>query len=294
MPSRRFLQLDVFTDRAGYGNALAVVLDGEGLDNASMQRFAAWTNLSETTFLLPPTDPSADYRVRIFTPRQELPFAGHPSVGSAYAALHAGLIQARDGQLRQECAAGVLSLRVDADGERRRVHVRAPKASLRDADGDELESLADLFPDVASVDIARSCVVDNGPKWWIVPFANEAAVRSLQASQNAMGALCRASGCVGIAVYAYADAGQAFQLVTRAFCPNDAVAEDPVTGSANASIAAVLRDEGGLAVTGNPYRASQGRELGRDGFVDVSVDGDGDVWIGGDCVVAISGQVDWP
>src|SRR5512147_117897 len=126
MGTRRFLQLDVFAPRLLEGNPLAVIVDAEGLDAETMQRLARWTNLSETTFLLPPSQPGADYRVRIFTPRQELPFAGHPSVGSAHAALEAGLARAVDGHLVQECAAGLLPMRVEGEGAARRIYVRAP------------------------------------------------------------------------------------------------------------------------------------------------------------------------
>ena len=292
MRPRRFLQLDVFADTVGKGNALAVVLDASGMDAVAMQRFAAWMNLSETAFLLPTTDAKADYRVRIFTPRQELPFAGHPSVGSAYAALHSGIVQARDGVLMQECAAGLLPLRIETSGSRRRVHVRAPRASMRGANAGELDELASIFPQVTRENLARSRVVDNGPLWWIVPLAEAHAVRELRPSLAAMGSLCAASNCVGLAVHAHADAPD-HQLVVRAFCPNDSIPEDPVTGSANAAIAAVLAADGELARCGNPYVASQGRELGRDGVVHVAVDDQDEVWIGGDCVVAISGELSW-
>ena len=134
MPPRRFLQLDVFADRLFAGNPLAVVVDAEGLDGASMQRIARWTNLSETAFLLPPTQPQADYRVRIFTPRQELPFAGHPSVGSAYAAIEAGLIEPGKRALIQQCSAGLLPVRVNGDGAARIIHVQAPPARWHDTD----------------------------------------------------------------------------------------------------------------------------------------------------------------
>src|SRR5512147_107191 len=126
MGTRRFLQLYVFAPRLLEGNPLAVIVDAEGLDAETMQRLARWTNLSETTFVLPPTQPGADYRVRIFTPRQELPFAGHPSVGTAHAVLLRGLVPPRDGGLVQECGAGLLPLRIEGDGGDRRIHVRAP------------------------------------------------------------------------------------------------------------------------------------------------------------------------
>ncbi|MEO7917265.1 MAG: PhzF family phenazine biosynthesis isomerase, partial [Dokdonella sp.] len=167
---RRFMQIDVFTDQPGYGNALAVVLDAQDLTASSMQRLAAWTNLSETSFLLPPDDTTADYKVRIFTPRQELPFAGHPSVGTAFAAMHAGIVTPHDGKLTQQCAAGLLPLRIEAGWRGPRVHVRAPRASQRDATAAEREALLAMFPDQPADRIAASCLVNNGPSWWLVPL----------------------------------------------------------------------------------------------------------------------------
>ncbi len=287
------LQVDVFTNRPGFGNALAVVLDGEGIDDASMQRFAAWTNLSETTFLLPPTYDRADYRVRIFTPRQELPFAGHPSVGSAFAALHAGLVTPRNGTLVQQCAAGLLPIRVGGREGNWKVHVRAPQARQRKASDDEMRLLQPIFPAFDRAAIERAVVVDNGPSFWIVALPDEVSVRTLVPNLVAMSRLCAASRCVGVAVYAATDSGSAEQLVVRVFCPNDGIAEDPVTGSANAAIASVLHGNGELAHIGNPYRASQGREMGRDGIVEVSVEDNGAVWIGGESVVVIDGTLSW-
>ncbi len=287
------LQLDVFTNRPGFGNALAVVLDGEGIDDTSMQRFAAWTNLSETTFLLPPTDRRADYRVRIFTPRQELPFAGHPSVGTAYAALHAGLITPKDGKLMQQCAAGLLPMRVEGSIGSWKVHVRAPQARQRSAGEDELRLLSRIFPVLGQSLFERAVVVNNGPSFWIVAMPDETSVRNLVPDLAAMARLCDMSACVGVAIYAPTDSGSAEQLVVRVFCPSDGIAEDPVTGSANAAIASVLHTNGELARIGNSYRASQGRELGRDGIVEVSVENDGDVWIGGESVVVIEGTMRW-
>ena len=293
MIDRRILQVDVFTDRPGFGNALAVVVDGEGIDDASMQRFAAWTNLSETTFLLPPTDDRADYRVRIFTPRQELPFAGHPSVGSAYAALHAGMIEPREGKLVQQCAAGLLPMRVEGGTGDWKVHVRAPKARQRGATADEVRLLSPIFPASDQSMLGRAVVVDNGPSFLIIALPDETSVRTLVPDLAAMASLCALSSCVGVAIYSPTDRGCAEQVAVRVFCPNDGIAEDPVTGSANAAIASVLHGNGELAHIGNPYRASQGREMGRDGIVEVSIEEDGAVWIGGKSVVVIEGAMRW-
>ncbi len=287
------LQVDVFTNRPGFGNALAVVLDGEGVDDASMQRFAAWTNLSETAFLLPSTDERADYRVRIFTPRQELPFAGHPSVGSAFAALHAGLITPKNGRLVQQCAAGMLPMRVEGSAGHWKVHVRAPEARQRTVSDDELRLLSSIFTAMDQSMLERALVVDNGPSFWVVVLRDETAVRTLIPDLAAMASLCAMSACVGVAIYAPMNPCSAEQLVVRVFCPNDGIAEDPVTGSANAAIASVLYGNSELSRVGNPYRASQGREIGRDGVVEVSVEDDGAVWIGGESVVVIDGTLRW-
>jgi PhzF family phenazine biosynthesis protein len=286
--SRRFLQLDVFADRPGAGNALAVVLDSEGLDDQAMQAFARWTNLSETTFLLPPTKATASYRVRIFTPRQELPFAGHPSVGSAHAALESGLASAQAGRLVQECAAGLLPMRVEGESAQRRIFVRAPKGRERDmAFAGKL-----LGPALAGVTLGSlpACIIDNGPHWLLVELASEADVRSLRANLPAISALTTEAGTVGLAVFARASHPD-YQLVVRAFCPADGIPEDPVTGSANAAIGAWLLQHD--ALPSRRYRASQGRELGRDGRVEVEIDDAGEVWIGGCTQTVIRGGLAW-
>ena len=285
---RRFVQLDVFADRPGAGNPLAVVLDSVGFDDASMQAFANWTNLSETTFLQPPTNPSASYRVRIFTPRQELPFAGHPSIGSAHAAIDSGLAIVRDGRLVQECAAGLLPMRVDGDGPERAIFVRAPDATRVPADN-KLTLL-----DAALAGLPRgelpAALMDNGPHWWVVELTDEAGVRTMQPDFAAISRLTLGSASVGLAVFAFCQ-DKPWQLAVRAFCPADGIPEDPVTGSANAAIAAWLLYN--RALPARHYLASQGREVGRDGFVRVEIDDDGHAWIGGRTQTVVAGSLDW-
>ena len=287
MTQRRFLQLDVFADRPGAGNPLAVVVDAEGLDGAAMQAFANWTNLSETIFLLPP-EPGTDYRVRIFTPRQELPFAGHPSVGAAWAARDAGIADAMSDALVQQCAAGRLPVRV---GEHSTIHVRAPRACRVPPPAGSAALL-----DAALAGNARGAMApalwDNGPQWWVVELADEAGVRSMRPDAAAISALTLHDGAVGLAVFALAHGG-GHDVVVRAFCPADGIPEDPVTGSANAAIGAALADAGRVPGRGGVYRSSQGREVGRDGRVEVRVDEAGDVWIGGQVQAVIRGHVDW-
>lgn len=282
-----FKQVDVFTHRPFAGNPVAVVLDGQGLDPARMQAIAHWTNLSETAFILPPTQGEASYRVRIFTPRQELPFAGHPSVGAAHAVLELGLAYPIDGRLVQECAAGLLPVSVAGDAGERRIAVRAPQARalptppqapvLFAAAAAGLPHAADAFK-----------LYDNGPRWWTLEVAEAAAIRAHLPNLEAIAALTRATGAVGLAVYA-ARAAADHDLVVRAWCPADGIPEDPVTGSVNACIGARLLDEGRRR-PGERYVASQGREVGRDGRVEVRLEADG-VWIGGQAVTVVDGMV---
>lgn len=284
---RRYAVMDVFTRKPLHGNPLAVVVDAQGLDSETMQRFAAWTNLSETAFLLPPMLPGADYRVRIFTPRSELPFAGHPSVGSAFVAIESGLTDAGKRELVQECAAGLLPVRVEGDGAARGIHVRAPAAKLADEDA----TLALNLREALGAEICAARNVCNGPWWIVADLGEEAAVRALQPDMQAIAALTTRLRAVGACVFGRSRE-PGFAMAVRAFCPADGIPEDPVTGSANAAIAAYLHATGKIAGFGGRYRASQGREIGRDGVVEVAVDNEGEVWIGGDCAIVVNGMVE--
>ena len=273
---RRFLQVDVFTDQPLKGNPLAVVVDGAGLDDATMAAFARWTNLSETTFLLPPTDPAADYRVRIFTPGGELPFAGHPTLGSAHAWLASGGDPKKPGELVQQCAIGLVRLRRDGA----RLAFAAPplrrcgpvEPALREQ---ALRALR-LAPE-ALLDLVW---VDNGPQWMAARLASADAVLALQPDFVAMEGL--KLGVVG----PYPE-GAALQFEVRAFVPGLGVPEDPVTGSLNAGLALWLMEAGHA---GERYVAGQGKALGRDGRVHVHREGT-ECWIGGDVTPLIHGQV---
>jgi PhzF family phenazine biosynthesis protein len=284
---RPFLQLDVFTARPYHGNPLAVILEAEDLDSAAMQHLANWTNLSETIFLLPPTTTAADYRVRIFTPRSELPFAGHPSVGAAWAAVASGRVPAGKGELVQECAAGLLPVRVEGDGDARRIQVRAPRPRLNPAQPELLDAVGAALG-VRPLAAPRNILC--GPWWLVCDLGEAAAVRGLRPDPERIAAVCAPLGAIGISVFGREPAGEA-QYAVRAFCPGAGIAEDPVTGSANACIAAYLHATGPAAAGGLRYRASQGRELGRDGLIDVAVDADGEVSIGGQCVRCVEGTI---
>jgi PhzF family phenazine biosynthesis protein len=291
MPARRFKQVDVFTTRPFFGNPVAVVLDGDGLDTAAMQRIAAWTNLSETTFALRPTVTGADYRLRIFTPRAELPFAGHPTVGSAHAVLEAGLVAAGP-ELRQECGAGVLRLAVEGAGSERRISVEAPPAALEPLRPEVVEEVeraigAPLAPG------STGQLVAIGPRWLTLMLADASAVRALAPDMAAVAALSRKLRATGITVFAPARVGNAagdHDVVVRSFAPGDGIPEDPVCGSGNAAVGAWLQHAGKQVGERGRHVASQGRELGRDGYVNVRLDADTRrVWIGGAAVTCVDG-----
>jgi len=286
-----FKQVDVFTAEPMRGNALAVVLDAEGMSTAAMQQVAAWTNLSETTFVLPPTQAGADYRVRIFTPQSELPFAGHPSVGTAHALLESERLQRKD-TLVQECGDGLLPLRVVGRGVDRRVFVRTPRARFGQLPPEAGDAVAQALRAGPGMPPPRR--VTLGPAWIVCDLGSAEAVRALTPDMAALVALRQRFDAVYFTVFGRADSGD-HALVVRAFCPADGIPEDPVTGSANAAIGEYLHATGGLAAIGANYRVSQGREVGRDGTVEVHVDtATGQVEIGGQSITCVDGTVALP
>lgn len=291
MRLHRYLQLDVFADRIGQGNPLAVVFDAHGLDAAAMQALAAWMQLPETVFLLPADAPGADYRVRIFTPQRELDFAGHPSIGAAWAVLDARRMPPGCEAMAQQCGAGVLPLRVAHGATGPDIAIRTPAA--RELAVDAAATAPRLQAALAGLrrGALAPALWDNGAAWWLVELEDEAAVRGMRPDLPAIAALADGGCALGLAVFARAQApGPAW--VVRVFCPGDGCGEDPVTGSAQASIATALLQAGRLR-RGEAYTASQGRELGRDGRVQVRVDASGAVWIGGRVQAVVRGTLEW-
>ncbi len=274
--NRRFTQVDVFTDTALRGNPLAVVHDAQGLDDGQMQAFARWTNLSETTFLLPPTDAAADYRVRIFTPQRELPFAGHPTLGTCHAWLEAGGAARVSGEVVQQCAAGLIRIRRQAG----RLAFAAPPC-LRTGPLDA-ELLARIG---AALALRRDAIldhqwVDNGPGWCAIRLASADAVLALHPDWAALRGI--KLGVVGVHA-----AGSEAGFAVRALIGEGPGYEDPVTGSLNASLAQWLIGSG---VAPPSYVAAQGACLARSGrvFIDCV---DGQVWVGGSSVSCIRGEL---
>ena len=273
---RPYAQIDVFTATPYHGNPVAVVLDGADLDATEMQRFANWTNLSETTFVLPPTSAEADYRVRIFTPSLELPFAGHPTLGTCHAWLRAGGAPRRDGVIVQECGAGLVPIRRTADGL---AFAAPPLIRSGPVESEVVEKIVTGLG-IARGDIVDASWADNGPGWVALLLESADAVLAVRPGFVDLD--------VGLVGPHPEGAAEAFEV--RAFFPKDgALAEDPVTGSLNASLAQWLLGSGRASA---PYVARQGTALGRSGRIHVSRDEDGTIWVGGGTVTCVDGEVE--
>ncbi len=276
-----FSQVDVFAPAPMTGNPVAVVHGATGLDDAQMAAFARWTNLSETTFLLPPTDPAADYRLRIFTPGEELPFAGHPTLGSAHAWLGAGGVPADEGRVVQECGIGLVELRREGDS----LAFEAPALRRGGAVDEDTLSRAITALGPSRDRVLRANWVDNGPGWLGLQLASADDVLALRPDYSAMSGL--EVGVIG-AHDAQVSAEIGADHEVRAFCPDLAIPEDPVTGSLNAGFALWLTRAGHLPPS---YVTRQGTALGRDGRVQISTAADGRIWVGGSCTALIEGSL---
>lgn len=288
---RSYVQADVFADRPGAGNPLAIVLDAEGLGDDDMQAIARWTRLPETTFVLPALAADASYRLRIFSPRREVPFAGHPSVGTAHAVLEAGLATPCDGYLVQDGIAGKLPLRVQGEGAHRTIAVRTPRASLIEAASGDDPRLADALAGLPLGELPPA-LMDGGRRWWLVELADEAALRAATPNWPAISALAEATGSMGVCVFARSS-DPVYYLAVRAWVGAPAQFEDAASGAANATLAAWLALRDALPGDGGFYRISQGREVGHDAIIELTVDGDGDVWSGGRVTSVVRGELDW-
>lgn len=306
MKTRLFKQVDVFTDQPYFGNPLAVVLDGSGLDDAAMQRFAQWTNLSETTFVLPPTEPSADYRVRIFTPGGELPFAGHPTLGTCHAWLEAGGVPKRKDLIVQQCEVGLVNIRPQGA----RQAFAAPPLK-RSAPSPAVLAQVAAALGLKAQNIVAAQVLDNGPVWLGLLLDSADTVLQLEADHLALKKLGLKVGVAGphsapaasVLIARSSREARAFSprehgvpeettdFEVRAFAAAIGINEDPVTGSLNASLAQWLMAEGHAP---DNYVVAQGTCLGRAGRVHLSRESAADtsvVWVGGESVTCIDGSV---
>ncbi|MEO8248346.1 MAG: PhzF family phenazine biosynthesis protein [Burkholderiales bacterium] len=280
MNPRRFKQVDVFTDNPYFGNPVAVVLDGDGLSDDEMQRFARWTNLSETTFVLPPGDAAADYRVRIFTPGGELPFAGHPTLGTCHGWLEAGGQPKSAGEVVQQCAVGLIRVR----REPRHLAFAAPPCKMSSPAPALLAKVAAALG-IQSQQIVAARLLDNGPVWLGLLLDAPQTVLALSPDHLALKHLGQKVGVA--AIWPGAEEGSP-KLEVRAFAAAIGIPEDPVTGSLNASLAQWLIEGRHLPAR---YLAAQGQCLNRAGRVLIERDREGQVWVGGESVTCIDGVV---
>ena len=287
----RYLHLDVFAATPGGGNHLGVVIGANDWSSAAMQRFARWTALVETTFLLPPTDPKASYRVRMFTPHKEIPFAGHPSIGSAHVALQCGLAEAQHGLLWQECGAGVLPIRVEGDGVHRELLLQSPGERIVHTGLDAHPLLGATLTGI-ELGTLPPALIDGGRRWWLAEVADEASLRAWQPDHQAILALAQASDSMGVCVFARAHHGGSYQLVVRALPAGVGIIEDPASGAANGLIAAYLAQAEPHGPLARGYEVSQGREIGHDARLVVKIENQA-IWTGGRSHIVIDGSLDW-
>jgi PhzF family phenazine biosynthesis protein len=306
MQQRLFKQIDVFTSTPYLGNPVAVVLQGDGLSDAEMTRFARWTNLSETTFVLPPVNTSADYRLRIFTPGSELPFAGHPTLGSCHAWLEAGWQPKNKDFIVQECAKGLVNIRRDANSTR--LAFAAPDLS-RSAPSPVLLAQVAAALGIKAAQVTAAQLLDNGPVWLGLLLDSPETVLQIMPNHQELARLGIKVGVAGIypvetappliaranreakafmqeAVLAGADLEVTLEV--RGFAACIGIHEDPVTGSLNASLAQWLMADGYMPVH---YTAAQGACLKRAGQIDLQRDAEGQVWVGGESVTCVDGTV---
>ncbi len=275
---RRFVQCDVFSPIPTQGNGLAVVIDADGMSDQQMQKFAAWTNLAETTFLLPPSDPMADYRVRIFTPAREMLFAGHPTLGSCATWLHSGGVPKTAGLVRQECGVGIVDVDVSQPGI---LAFAAPPTTIKEMSANKRNAIMSALAIPASA-IRHTAELCNGPTWQFFELTTAEQVLALDASK------VRWPEFLGIGFIGPHPSGCECDYEVRMLAPSSGMSEDPITGSLNAAIAKWMQSQGRLE---SPYLAAQGTSIGRVGRVTVRPDPSGTSWIGGQVHILIDGHL---
>jgi len=284
------LDLDRVAANLSPKTKLVSILDAADLSTEAMQAIAGWTNLSETTFVLPPTETGADYRLRIFTPRSELPFAGHPTLGSAHALLEAGRVTPRDdGQLVQQCNVGLVDVVVDKKVEESRLAFALPPAAIAPLQPADLAELQQILGCELDADIAPA-TVNVGPIWTIVRLKDAASVLNLRPDLQKLAEFERRLGVTGVTAFGPHPNGDV-AIEVRTFAPSCGVEEDPVCGSGNGSVAAFQWERGLLPPGGGSYVAAQGQRIGRDGRIYASVGADGQVRIGGSCITCVEGSL---
>ncbi|WP_387690124.1 PhzF family phenazine biosynthesis protein [Photorhabdus sp. RM71S] len=285
-----FKQVDVFTHRPFKGNPVAVVMDAKGLTPIQMQAIANWTNLSETTFVLPVENPLADYRVRIFTPGSELPFAGHPTIGTAHALLEAGLIQAREGRIVQECGAGLITLNItEMESGHKSITFELPEPAITLLSAEQIDRLESILG--CPLDRALTpALIDVGARWIV---AHTTGAEAVLAAEPDYAELCEHDtqmNITGVCLYGAYREGTEADIEVRSFAPSCGVNEDPVCGSGNGSVAAFMRHHKVAMIDDKIVHSSQGKKLGRQGSIWLS-HSDGKIFVGGGAVTCINGTI---
>ncbi|MBW1606398.1 PhzF family phenazine biosynthesis protein [Lactobacillus sp. Sy-1] len=281
-----FKEVDVFTNVPYQGNPVAVVMNGDGLTDQQMHQIANWIHLSETTFVCQPTDPEADYQLRIFTPNNELPFAGHPTIGSAHAVLQGGLKPKHDGFLVQECKKGLV--KIYKHGEELSFTLPEPERTVLSAEKNQLISAA---LDIPVTDFKISEKVDVGAVWYTIQVKDAHQVVTTSPDMKLLAELSE-PGVSGVTIFGATSAGSDVKFEVRSFAPAEGADEDPVCGSGNGCVAALVKAE--HLVDGDQYTAGQGQCLGRNGKVKVRITDGQPILVGGNAVVCIEGQIKRP
>ena len=290
MLSIPFKQVDVFTSERFKGNPVAVVLQAGGLTSEQMQQIANWTNLSETTFVVPVTDARADYHVRIFTPGAELPFAGHPTIGTAHALIEAGMVAAKDGILMQQCAAGIVRLRLErAPDGAQWLFFELPEPKMTALDAAQIAELEAILG-VAVADASPPCLVDVGPRWVIAQLSDAKAVLGLRPNLQRMKAQDMAGRHTGVVVFGASGDAEKEKIEMRAFAPAHGINEDPVCGSGAGSVGAFIRQTHQGARFGSDFLASQGAIVGRKGTMRIILNARS-IQVGGNAITCVDGTL---
>ena len=283
---RDFKVVDVFSATPFQGNPVAVVMNADGLSDDDMQRIAAWTNLSETTFHLRPTVPGADFRLRIFTPRSELPFAGHPTLGSAHALMESGLVDTTDGRIVQECGVGLVPITIEGEAGARVLRLRLPEAKMRDlSDAEQARLVSILGAPLATG--GKAALVDVGARWIVSEVESPERLLCLTPDMAASARFESELGVTGVTVFARHASGNGIEV--RSFAPSCGVNEDPVCGSGNGSVAAYRLSRRQIT-DASTYTATQGQCVGRAGRLLITTEGEC-IHVGGQAVTTVEGKI---
>lgn len=280
--AHKIFYIDVFTNKFGFGNPVAVIFDADDLSTENMQRIAAWTNLSETTFIQKAENPKAHYKLRIFTPKSELPFAGHPTIGSCYAAIANDFVTPLNGKIVQECKVGLVEISIDE-----KIEFCLPSAQFTPLTSVQISELSAILGAKVGEGAA---IVNVGPKWIIGQIENGEAVLNATPDFTAMKKFEQSISATGVTIFGKYEEGDDF-IEVRSFAPSDNIDEDPVCGSGNGAVCAFML-KNGIVTPNFAYKARQGRAIGRDGQIFARIDEKSNIFIGGESVIGVKGLLE--